>query len=81
MNEDLSWQAAALCAQIDSGIFFPEKGEPTTLAKQVCRRCPVDGECLAYALRNNERFGVWGGTSERERRRLRGTAGSGTEAA
>ena len=51
--------------------FFPEKGGSTREAKRVCLSCDVRGECLEYALANDERFGIWGGLSERERRRLK----------
>lgn len=70
-----SWQAEALCAQTDPEAFFPEKGGSTNEAKLVCQCCLVRTECLDYALANDERFGIWGGLSERERRRLRHTAG------
>lgn len=73
---DLEWQERALCAQTDPEAFFPEKGGGTRQAKQVCRACPVRPECLEYALANDERFGVWGGLSERERRKPRTKAGS-----
>ena len=65
------WMTAGLCAQVDPELFYPERGGSTTAAKQVCTGCPVLAECLAYALANDERFGVWGGTSERERRRIK----------
>ena len=68
---ELSWQADALCAQTDPEAFFPEKGGSTRDAKKVCGTCMVKSECLEYALENDERFGIWGGLSERERRRLR----------
>jgi WhiB family redox-sensing transcriptional regulator len=68
---ELSWQADALCAQTDPEAFFPEKGGSTRDAKKVCGTCMVRSECLEYALENDERFGIWGGLSERERRRLR----------
>jgi WhiB family redox-sensing transcriptional regulator len=64
------WMAEALCAQVDTDIFYPEKGGSTKEAKRVCRSCPVLSDCLNYALDNTERFGVWGGMSERERRKL-----------
>jgi WhiB family redox-sensing transcriptional regulator len=71
----LAWQDRALCAQTDPEAFFPEKGGSTREAKKVCRTCEVQSECLEYALEHDERFGIWGGLSERERRRLkRGTA-------
>ncbi|PWJ23302.1 transcription factor WhiB [Branchiibius hedensis] len=66
----LGWQADALCTQTDPEIFFPEKGGSTKEAERICRRCPVAAECLDQALANDERFGVWGGVSERTRRRL-----------
>jgi WhiB family redox-sensing transcriptional regulator len=67
----LGWQARALCAQTDPEAFFPEKGGSTREAKKVCQSCHVRSECLDYALANDERFGIWGGMSERERRRLK----------
>lgn len=67
---DLSWQDASLCAQADPEAFFPEKGRSTRAAKAVCARCPVRRPCLEYALGHGERFGIWGGLSERQRRRL-----------
>ena len=66
-----SWQDRALCAQTDPEAFFPEKGGSTREAKRICSRCEVKGECLEYALGHDERFGIWGGLSERERRRLK----------
>lgn len=74
-DEALAWQADALCAQTDPEAFFPEKGGSTREAKRVCEGCEVRSECLDYALANDERFGIWGGLSERERRRLRKAAG------
>ena len=71
----LAWQEEALCAQTDPEAFFPEKGGSTREAKRICVGCDVKAECLEYALANDERFGIWGGLSERERRRLRRRAG------
>jgi len=68
---ELAWQDEALCAQTDPEAFFPEKGGSTRLAKQVCLNCDVRAECLRFALDHDERFGIWGGMSERERRRLK----------
>jgi WhiB family redox-sensing transcriptional regulator len=68
--EELSWQERALCAQTDPEAFFPEKGGSTREAKRVCMACEVRAECLDYALAHGERFGIWGGLSERERRRI-----------
>ena len=65
------WMAAGLCAEVDPDLFYPESGAPNRDAKRVCGGCEVRAECLAYALAHRERFGVWGGTTERERRRMR----------
>ncbi|ACQ79466.1 transcription factor WhiB [Beutenbergia cavernae DSM 12333] len=67
----LEWQERALCAQTDPEAFFPEKGGSTREAKRVCTSCEVRAECLEYALAHDERFGIWGGLSERERRKLK----------
>ena len=69
--EEQEWQERALCAQTDPEAFFPEKGGSTREAKKVCVGCDVRAECLEYALANDERFGIWGGLSERERRKLK----------
>lgn len=74
-NAAPSWQERALCAQTDPEAFFPEKGGSTREAKRVCTGCEVKGECLEYALARDERFGIWGGMSERERRRLKRAVG------
>lgn len=65
------WQERALCAETDPEAFFPEKGGSTREAKRICLGCEVRDECLEYALAHDERFGIWGGLSERERRRLK----------
>jgi len=72
--DELSWQDRALCAQTDPEAFFPEKGGSTREAKKVCQSCEVRAQCLEYALTHDERFDIWGGLSERERRRLRRAA-------
>lgn len=69
--EPPEWQERALCAQTDPEAFFPEKGGSTREAKRICLGCEVRAECLEYALAHDERFGIWGGLSERERRRLK----------
>src|SRR5689334_4311236 len=74
-SEEQDWQERALCAQTDPEAFFPEKGGSTREAKRICSGCEVRAECLEYALAHDERFGIWGGLSERERRRLRRAAG------
>ena len=68
---DDEWQERALCAQTDPEAFFPEKGGSTREAKRICLGCEVRDACLDYALAHDERFGIWGGLSERERRRLK----------
>ncbi len=70
-QEELTWQERSLCAQTDPEAFFPEKGGSTREAKKVCVGCEVRAECLEYALEHDERFGIWGGLSERERRKLK----------
>jgi WhiB family redox-sensing transcriptional regulator len=69
-----TWRDDALCAETDPEAFFPEKGGSTRSAKRVCRACEVRAECLEYALEHDERFGIWGGFSERERRHLKRAA-------
>jgi WhiB family redox-sensing transcriptional regulator len=71
LTEEQTWQERALCAQTDPEAFFPEKGGSTREAKRICSTCEVRSECLEYALEHDERFGIWGGLSERERRRMR----------
>ena len=70
-EDDDQWQERGLCAQTDPEAFFPEKGGSTREAKRICQGCEVKDRCLEYALANDERFGIWGGLSERERRRLK----------
>lgn len=66
------WVDDALCAQVDPEVWFPDRGQPNRDAKQICRSCAVRAECLEYALsRDEDEPGVWGGLSERERRRMR----------
>jgi len=73
-DSDLSetpWQASANCLGVDPDLFFPERGGSTREAKEVCAGCVVRDECLDYALSTGEKFGIWGGLSERERRLVR----------
>lgn len=70
-GDQADWQDAAICSGTDPEAFFPEKGGSVREAKQICRLCPVQLDCLDHALVNDERFGVWGGFSERERRRMK----------
>ena len=66
-----AWQTRANCMGVDPELFFPERGSSTREAKEVCRGCVVRIECLEFAIANSEKFGIWGGMSERERRRVR----------
>jgi WhiB family redox-sensing transcriptional regulator len=69
--EPPEWQDSALCAQADPEAWFPEKGGSTREAKRICQGCEVKAECLDYALDHGEHFGIWGGLSEHERRKLK----------
>lgn len=65
------WWGEAVCRGVDPDLFFPERGASTREAKAVCARCPVQAECLEFALDTFVKFGIWGGMSERERRIMR----------
>ncbi len=65
-----AWQLLANCLGQNPDLFFPERGASTKEAKAVCQGCEVRGDCLEYALANGEKFGIWGGLSDRERRRI-----------
>ncbi|MEI2640465.1 MAG: WhiB family transcriptional regulator [Microthrixaceae bacterium] len=67
---DTNWMAAGNCANKSPDFFFPSDGVGVELARQVCETCPVKMQCLEYTLANRIDHGVWGGTSERERRRI-----------
>ena len=71
LNLETSWQQYSNCLGVDPDLFFPERGASTREAKEVCRACMVQHDCLEFALMNSEKFGIWGGMSERERRRIR----------
>ena len=68
---DTSWREYANCLGVDPDLFFPLRGASTEEAKAVCRGCQVKPDCLEYSLAAGEKFGIWGGHSERERRRIR----------
>lgn len=78
-RESWAWTAVAACRGMDPATFFPRRGAPTREAKAVCARCPVKAECLRSSLEEGERFGIWGGFSERERRRLRRRLNDGAD--
>jgi WhiB family redox-sensing transcriptional regulator len=69
--DDLSWQDYSNCRGADADLFFPERGASTRKAKSICGACQVQAECLEFAIANSEKFGIWGGLSERERRKIR----------
>jgi WhiB family redox-sensing transcriptional regulator len=69
--EARDWIDKGLCRGADPDLFYPERGESTREAKSVCAICPVKRECLEYGVSNVEKFGIWGGASERERRAIR----------
>jgi WhiB family redox-sensing transcriptional regulator len=71
LDVDLSWQDLANCRGADADLFFPERGASTRTAKQICLECAVRADCLEFAIVNSEKFGIWGGLSERERRKIR----------
>jgi WhiB family redox-sensing transcriptional regulator len=67
---DTSWMARGNCREQPPDLFFPSDGVGVEVARRVCADCPVKGPCLEYAMENHIDHGVWGGTSERERRRI-----------
>lgn len=69
MSND-SWQESALCGQTDPDAFHPQPGGTSRPAKKICSRCEVRTECLEYAISTGQRFGIWGGVSEKELRRF-----------
>jgi len=71
------WQDHAACRGLDTELFFPLRGELAATALATCRKCPVQSECREHALSFAERFGIWGGTSERQRRQLRANRRTG----
>lgn len=68
---ELAWQDYANCRGADADLFFPERGASTRKAKSICAECQVKAECLDFAIDVGEKFGIWGGMSERERRKVR----------
>ncbi len=68
--QKLAWQNQALCRGVDTDVFFPATDEEAGEAKEICGACPVRETCLEHALTVREREGVWGGATERERRRI-----------
>jgi WhiB family transcriptional regulator, redox-sensing transcriptional regulator len=69
-----TWMKRAQCRGVGRDLFFPEHGGNGTRARRICSSCPVRQDCLDYALANPEMAGVWGGTTERERQKMRAAA-------
>jgi WhiB family transcriptional regulator, redox-sensing transcriptional regulator len=67
---DTEWMAEGKCSEVTPSVFFPSDGVGVDVARKICQDCEVRGPCLEYALVNRIDHGVWGGTSERERRRI-----------
>ena len=65
------WQDLAACAEVDGDLFFPSEATPSSLARALCRACPVTVECLSAAIEADEQFGIWGGLNVSQRRQLR----------
>jgi WhiB family redox-sensing transcriptional regulator len=70
-SDSTGWQDFANCRGVDPNFFFPERGGSVSEAREVCKGCVVREDCLEYAMKNGEKYGVWGGLSEKERRLLR----------
>lgn len=71
-DTDLDWQSRSLCREVDLDLFFPEKdAQRGHHAKVICRRCPVQTECLEYALEHAPEYGIWGGTAPKDRDRIK----------
>ncbi|MGH2786035.1 MAG: WhiB family transcriptional regulator [Actinomycetota bacterium] len=74
MTTGYTWQEQSSCRGVDAELFFPATEEEAVSGKAICATCPVRVACLAFALERNERFGIWGGLTEKERGRLSPTA-------
>ena len=64
------WQQDKQCTPSTAELFFPDTGESSKFAKEICRKCTVSEACLAYALSTSEKFGIWGGLDSAERKKL-----------
>ncbi len=68
--KSMAWRSQARCKGIDPEVFYPISDEEADEAKSICAECPVRVACLEFALAARERDGVWGGATEKERRRI-----------
>lgn len=72
LSDALDWMREGTCAQVDPDLWHPAKGASPKAAQRICRtECPVVARCLEYALASGEEHGVWGGTTNRERQKIR----------
>ena len=71
-TKEPAWHANAACRGLDASVFYPADDDPEAIeaAKAICAQCPVAASCLEYALSEREKNGVWGGCTERDRRRI-----------
>lgn len=70
VNEERPWMVFGACREQDPDLFFPDTVRQAREAIAICNTCPVKGECLEYSLEARERFGVWGGLTDKQRRHL-----------
>ena len=73
LGESQDWRQEGMCAQTDPDLFFPDRGDSRSrkLAKEICADCPVAQQCLDFALETDQEYGIWGGTTALDRRRIR----------
>lgn len=69
-RSDMSWRQQGACNGLDPAVFYPDSEEASDLAKSICAECPVRVNCLEYALAIREKDGVWGGATDKERRKI-----------
>jgi WhiB family transcriptional regulator, redox-sensing transcriptional regulator len=70
LDPAIAWMEDGNCRRYPAGVFFPSDGAGVDHARRICATCPVQEPCLEYALEHRVEHGVWGGCSERERRRI-----------
>lgn len=70
-HENVRWQKEGLCLEMGNAMFFSREGQDINAAKLICSMCPVQRECLNYAMRTKTKHGVWGGLTGDERFDLR----------
>jgi WhiB family redox-sensing transcriptional regulator len=69
-RSDITWRQRGACNGLDPAVFFPDSEDSALEAKSICAECVVRVSCLEHALAVREKDGVWGGATERERRRI-----------